>query len=174
MEKRQCIILLLCMQVVHSSAISIISTEPRPDKIITEGSNLTISCTSSMPWFFCLFHSPMGEISHFDSVKTIPSKEFSIFYQNNTKNSLKGPITNCGPLTSSKIWSSHGAFNLSFLFHNTLLQWKEGTLQKWNEKKKTTNLAEMQQFSDSKNIFKILDCLRSKKGKGQKKKLKQG
>merc|ERR1719195_120420 len=32
--------------------------------ITKEGSPLTLSCASSAPWFFCLWHSPVGGDNH--------------------------------------------------------------------------------------------------------------
>ena len=36
------------------------STLPLKGTITKEGSPLTLSCSSSSPWFFCLWHSPLG------------------------------------------------------------------------------------------------------------------
>ena len=36
------------------------STLPSKGTITKEGSPLTLSCSSSSPWFFCLWHSPLG------------------------------------------------------------------------------------------------------------------
>ena len=55
------LILLFYLQTMPISSIHITSFRPLPRTIIPEGSKLTISCSSSTPWFFCLFHSPMGD-----------------------------------------------------------------------------------------------------------------
>ena len=41
------------MELVHSS--------PPAGTITPEGSPLSLSCSSSSPWFFCLWHSPRGD-----------------------------------------------------------------------------------------------------------------
>jgi len=41
--------------------IQIISSHPQTSTIVPEGSNITLSCSSSVPWFFCLWNSPRNE-----------------------------------------------------------------------------------------------------------------
>jgi hypothetical protein len=83
-------LLLLQFLVLDTSAISIVSTHPPPGKIIPEGSNLTISCSSSEPWFFCLFHSPMG-----DKQCGIQESEVSSVCSSDTLLSLSGESSTC-------------------------------------------------------------------------------
>jgi len=40
--------------------MEMVSRLPRLGTITREGSPLTLSCSSSSPWFFCLWHSPVG------------------------------------------------------------------------------------------------------------------
>jgi len=40
--------------------MEMVSRLPRLGTITREGSPLTLSCSSSSPWFFCLWHSPIG------------------------------------------------------------------------------------------------------------------
>lgn len=42
-------------------SIQIISSHPQTSTIVPEGSNITLSCSSSVPWFFCLWNSPRNE-----------------------------------------------------------------------------------------------------------------
>merc|ERR1712180_496648 len=41
--------------------LDLVSYLPGPGTITREGSPLTLSCSSSSPWFFCLWHSPVGD-----------------------------------------------------------------------------------------------------------------
>ena len=84
------IILIMMMLSVPMLSISVISTNPPPGKIIPEGSNLTISCSSSEPWFFCLFHSPMG-----DKQCGIQESEVSSVCSSDTLLSLSGESSTC-------------------------------------------------------------------------------
>jgi len=57
------ILSVICLFMLISDFVSAIHiTSSFPDAhIITEvGSELTLSCASSIPWFFCLWHSPVG------------------------------------------------------------------------------------------------------------------
>ena len=83
-------LLLLPFLVLDTSAISIVSTHPPPGKIIPEGSNLTISCSSSEPWFFCLFNSPEG-----DKQCGIQESEVSSVCSSDTLLSLSGESSTC-------------------------------------------------------------------------------
>jgi len=40
--------------------LDLVSYLPGPGTITREGSPLSLSCSSSSPWFFCLWHSPVG------------------------------------------------------------------------------------------------------------------
>ena len=71
-------------------SISVLSTQPSPGTITLEGSNLTISCSSSIPWFFCLFHSPMG-----DKQCAIQESEVNSVCSSDTLLSLSGESSTC-------------------------------------------------------------------------------
>ena len=105
MTKFHCVLLYLYLQVNYLTAISIISTQPRPDRIITEGSNVTISCTSSMPWFFCLFHSPMG-----DKQCAIQESEVSSVCSSDSLLSLSGELSTCSLHIARVTRDMHGGW----------------------------------------------------------------
>ena len=84
------ILLLFSFLVMHTSAIYMVSTRPPPGTIIPEGSNLTISCSSSEPWFFCLFNSPNG-----DKQCAIQESEVNSVCSSDTLLSLFGESSTC-------------------------------------------------------------------------------
>merc|ERR1719483_1105461 len=87
------------------SSIHITSISPLPRTIIPEGSNLTISCSSSMPWFFCLFHSPMG-----DKQCAIQESEVSSVCSSDTLLSLSGESSTCSLHIARVTRSMHGGW----------------------------------------------------------------
>ena len=52
--------LLLILSGEEARGMEMVSRLPRLGTITREGSPLTLSCSSSSPWFFCLWHSPVG------------------------------------------------------------------------------------------------------------------
>jgi len=54
------VVSLLLLIYSYGSAIDVISSFPDEHILTKEGSKLTLSCASSIPWFFCLWHSPIG------------------------------------------------------------------------------------------------------------------
>ena len=52
--------LLLILRGEEARGMEMVSRLPRLGTITREGSPLTLSCSSSSPWFFCLWHSPIG------------------------------------------------------------------------------------------------------------------
>ena len=42
------------------TGMEMVSSSPIPGTITKEGSPLSLACSSSSPWFFCLWHSPSG------------------------------------------------------------------------------------------------------------------
>eukprot|EP00092_Neocalanus_flemingeri_P070795 GFUD01086924.1.p1 GENE.GFUD01086924.1~~GFUD01086924.1.p1 ORF type:complete len:574 (+),score=114.66 GFUD01086924.1:113-1834(+) len=90
MDVPSCFLLILYIQAVSISSISIVTTLPRPGTITPEGSNLTISCSSSVPWFFCLFNSPMG-----DKQCAIQESEVNSVCSSDTLLSLSGESSTC-------------------------------------------------------------------------------
>ena len=53
-------LLLLRGGVEEVVGMEMVSRLPMKGTITKEGSPLTLSCASSAPWFFCLWHSPVG------------------------------------------------------------------------------------------------------------------
>ena len=53
-------LLLLRGGVEEVLGMEMVSRLPMKGTITKEGSPLTLSCSSSSPWFFCLWHSPLG------------------------------------------------------------------------------------------------------------------
>ena len=53
-------LLLLRGGVEEVLGMEMVSRLPMKGTITKEGSPLTLSCASSAPWFFCLWHSPVG------------------------------------------------------------------------------------------------------------------
>ena len=51
---------LLLLRGEEARGMEMVSRLPRLGTITREGSPLTLSCSSSSPWFFCLWHSPIG------------------------------------------------------------------------------------------------------------------
>merc|ERR1719483_751391 len=87
------------------SSIHITSISPLPRTIIPEGSKLTISCSSSTPWFFCLFHSPMG-----DKQCAIQESEVSSVCSSDTLLSLSGESSTCSLHIARVTRSMHGGW----------------------------------------------------------------
>ena len=56
----QTLLPLLLMSEEGARGMEMVSRLPKLGTITREGSPLTLSCSSSSPWFFCLWHSPVG------------------------------------------------------------------------------------------------------------------
>lgn len=99
------ILLLLFNYLASANAIQVVSTRPRPGVIVPEGSNVTISCTTSEPWFFCLFNSPTD-----DKQCGIQESEVSSVCSSDTMLSLSGSPSTCSLHIASVTREMHGGW----------------------------------------------------------------